>query len=195
MKANDDDAALASRIAQGDRDALSHVYQRESGRVYRYALAMTHNADMAADATQETFMSFSANPRGFDATRGALQGYLVGITRHWVLSAWQADKRFVDAAPEDLTELEESQIDERDPSALLVAQQSSEQLMQALAKLPATFREAIILVELQDYSYADAAALAGIELNTLRTRLFRAKHKLAAILGSERQHAEERRAA
>jgi RNA polymerase sigma-70 factor, ECF subfamily len=181
MNPKDDDAALALRIAAGDRDALAHVYRRESGRVYRYALAMTHNADMASDATQDTFMSFSSNPSGFDATRGTLQGYLVGITRHWVLSAWNADKRFVDAAPEDVAE----PLDEHDPSGLLIEQQSAEQLMQALAQLPPVFREAIVLVELQEYSYVDAAALAGIELNTLRTRVFRAKQKLAALLRGE----------
>lgn len=181
MQLEPDDATLVSRIAAGDRAALGHVYARESGRVYRYALAMTHNAEVAADVTQDTFMNFARNCTKYDATRGPLQAYLVGITRHAVLSTWQVDKRYVDQTPEELDEPG----NEADPSDALISRESSAQLMAALARLPAMFREAIVLVELQEYSYIDAARIAGIELNTLRTRLFRAKQKLVKLLAED----------
>jgi RNA polymerase sigma-70 factor, ECF subfamily len=69
-----------------------------------------------------------------------------------------------------------------DPDALLVAKQDHAALMAAIAQLPMVFREALVLVELQELSYAHAAALASIELNTLRTRLHRAKKRLAELL-------------
>jgi RNA polymerase sigma-70 factor (ECF subfamily) len=50
--------------------------------------------------------------------------------------------------------------------------------------LPAPFREALVLVDMQERPYAEAAAIAGIELNTLRTRLHRARLKLAALLNA-----------
>jgi RNA polymerase sigma-70 factor, ECF subfamily len=65
---------------------------------------------------------------------------------------------------------------------LLVAKQDHAALMAAIAQLPVVFREAVVLVELQELSYAQAAALAGIELNTLRTRLHRGKKRLAELL-------------
>ena len=52
----------------------------------------------------------------------------------------------------------------------------------ALRRLPAPFREAIVLVDLQERPYAEAARIAAVEVNTLRTRLHRGRAKLAALL-------------
>ena len=54
----------------------------------------------------------------------------------------------------------------------------------ALRQLPAPFREAVVLVDLQERPYAEAARIAGVQINTLRTRLHRARGKLAVLLGA-----------
>jgi RNA polymerase sigma-70 factor, ECF subfamily len=174
---SNNDAHIAQRIGQGDRAALADLYSRESARVYRYALAMCGNEALAADVTQDTFIAFAHKPGGFDATKGALQGYLMGVARHHVLAAIRHTHDPLDA-------LTEEPADAQDPDSLLVAKSDHAALMAAIAQLPVVFREALVLVELQEMSYADAAALAGIELNTLRTRLHRAKKKLAELLGA-----------
>jgi RNA polymerase sigma-70 factor, ECF subfamily len=186
------DSELAARIVAGDAAALEHVYKRESGRVYRYALAMSHNATLAADVMQEVFVQFATKPQGFDASRGPLQAYLVGIARHQVLAAWVHEGRHssLDVMNEDgeqeiKTSLTEEATEWAEPGQQLVARQTHEELMRAIAQLPAPFREALVLVELQERPYAEAAAIAGIELNTLRTRLHRAKAKLAKLLGAQ----------
>lgn len=187
------DSELAQRIAAGDASALEFVYTRESARVYRYALAMSHNATLAADVMQEVFVQFATKPQGFDASRGPLQAYLVGIARHQVLAAWVHEGRHssLDAMNEDSGEQElktpatEEATEWAEPGQLMVQRQTHEQLMSAIAQLPAPFREALVLVELQERPYAEAAAIAGIELNTLRTRLHRAKAKLAKLLNGE----------
>jgi RNA polymerase sigma-70 factor, ECF subfamily len=186
------DGELAARIVAGDAAALEHVYARESGRVYRYALAMSHNATLAADVMQEVFVQFATKPQGFDASRGPLQAYLVGIARHQVLAAWVHEGRHssLDVMNEDgeqeiKTSLTEEATEWAEPGQQLVARQTHEELMRAIAQLPAPFREALVLVELQERPYAEAAAIAGIELNTLRTRLHRAKAKLAKLLGAQ----------
>jgi RNA polymerase sigma-70 factor (ECF subfamily) len=58
-------------------------------------------------------------------------------------------------------------------------------LYDAIRKLPPIFRDVLILVELQEMSYADTAAVAGIELGTVRSRLSRAKARLAQLLNSQ----------
>jgi RNA polymerase sigma-70 factor, ECF subfamily len=60
-------------------------------------------------------------------------------------------------------------------------------LYAAIRRLPPGFREVLILVELQEMSYLDAAAVAGVELGTVRSRLSRAKVQLAALLQEETQ--------
>ena len=70
------------------------------------------------------------------------------------------------------------------PEQLLVRAQSTRELWQALDALPFIYREPVVLVDLQERSYLDAARIAGIELNTLRTRLHRARLRLAHLLGA-----------
>jgi RNA polymerase sigma-70 factor, ECF subfamily len=169
------DADAARCIAAGDRLALADLYTREAPRVYRYALAMSGSEALAADVTQDTFIAFAHKPGGFDAAKGTLQGYLMGVARHHVLAQLRQTHESLDAVAEEPDGAP-------DPDALLVAKTTHAQLMAAIAQLPVVFREAVVLVELQEMSYAQAATLAGIELNTLRTRLHRAKKRLAELL-------------
>ena len=70
------------------------------------------------------------------------------------------------------------------PEQLLVRVQSTRELWRALAALPFIYREPVVLVDLQERSYLEAARIAGVELNTLRTRLHRARLRLATLLSA-----------
>lgn len=70
------------------------------------------------------------------------------------------------------------------PEQPLVRAQSTRELWQALDALPFIYREPVVLVDLQERSYLEAARIAGVELNTLRTRLHRARLGLAHRLGA-----------
>jgi RNA polymerase sigma-70 factor, ECF subfamily len=177
-----DDGALVARVAAGDAQALDLLYRREAGPVYRYALALSGNAAWAADATQEAFVALATRPQGFDATRGAIGAWLAGVARHALAATWR-EGRLEDPLPEEGAE---AVLDAQaaSPETLLVRQQDSAAFWAALRTLAAPYREALVLVDLQERPYAEAAAIAGIELNTLRTRLHRARGKLAALLGA-----------
>lgn len=173
------DAALAAAVAACEPDALERLYRREAAAVYRYALALGGNAAWAADATQEAFLGFVDRASAFDAARGSLGAYLAGMARHHLLGLWRE-------SPPPSPEGEATEpLDEADPESLLVARQSSDALWAALARLPWPQREALVLVDLQQRAYAEAAAIAGVELNTLRTRLHRARARLAQALRGE----------
>lgn len=184
--ADDGAGALLARLAAGDAAALEPIYRREAGAVYRYALALCGNAAWAADATQEAFVALADRPLGFDAQRGTLGAYLAGVARHALLACLRQAKDQVPLADDD--ESGGGALATHDepvsPEALLVQEQASERLWAALRALPWPFREALVLVDLQERPYAEAAAIAGIELNTLRTRLHRGRLKLAQQLGA-----------
>lgn len=183
----DDDDALARAVAAGDTTALETVYRRHAAPVYRYALALGGNADWAADATQQAFIALADRPEAFDAARGSLAAYLAGVARHHLLAAWR-DR------PWPAPELDDEALEEpggpgpeaATPEALLVQRQGIETLWRALATLPWPQREALVLVDLQQRDYADAARIAGVALNTLRSRLHRGRGRLAALLGAAR---------
>jgi RNA polymerase sigma-70 factor, ECF subfamily len=177
-----DEAALCARVCAGDRSALALLYQRESGPVYRYALALCQNPAWAADAAQEAFAAFATRPQGFNPERGALGAYLAGIARHALLAAWNRAQGHspLDEAPEEELGAAAAESSE----AVLVRQQETRALWTALGRLPFAFREAVVLVDIQERAYAEAAQIAGIELNTLRTRVHRGRAKLAALLNA-----------
>lgn len=181
------DAALAARIAAGERLALEQAYRAEAGAVYRYALALCGNTGWAADATQDAFVALATGAAGFDAARGSLGAWLAGIARHALLAQWRRATGTQPLAAEvaDADDGEAIHPQAESPEALMVRAQSGERVWAAVRTLPFGFREALVLVDLQERPYAEAARIAGIEINTLRTRLHRARTRLAALLDQD----------
>jgi len=166
---------------------LDAAYRQESDAVYRYALALCGDAALAADATHEAFVALAHAPEAFDPSRGSLGAYLAGIARHALLAAWRLRDRHVlldDAADDDDDQAPSRTVVDAAPDreATLIGEQRLEALWAAVRALPWPFREALVLVDLQERPYAEAAQIAGIELNTLRTRVHRARQRLAQAL-------------
>ena len=159
----DDTPALLDKLARGDAAAFDALYRREAGAVYRYALAMAGDAAAAADATHDAFVALASRPTGFDPSRGAF-----------------------DALDDDHTE-GNAAAGTASPEDLQVRRQGRDALWRAIRELPWPQREALVLVDLQERPYTQAAAIAGCELNTLRTRLHRGRQRLAARLGAPTQ--------
>jgi RNA polymerase sigma-70 factor, ECF subfamily len=180
--AADDTAVLLARLGAGDAAAFDVLYRREAGAVYRYALAMSGDAAAAADATHDAFVALAARPSGFDPARGALGAYLAGIARHALLALRRGA---FDALDDE--HLDGRAVAHASPEDMQVRRQGRDALWRAIRALPWPQREALVLVDLQERSYAQAAAIAGCELNTLRTRLHRARQRLAALLGAVAQ--------
>lgn len=184
--AGSDAVSLWRRLVAGDASALDPLYRREAGPVYRFALALCGNPSWAADATQEAFVALATRPQGFDPARGSIGAYLAGVARHGVLAQWRAGPVGEAWPPsEDASEVD-ADGSPANPEELLVHDQGLDALWAAVRSLPWPFREALVLVDIQERSYAEAAAIAGIELNTLRTRLHRARRQLARQLAEDR---------
>jgi len=124
--------------------------------------------DDAALAAQVAARDGAALERLYRREAGAVYRYLLAL--------WHSRP----LADDDGAEVADGGLD---PEALLVRRQSVEGVHAALARLPWPQREAIVLVDLQQRPYAEAAAIAGAELNTLRTRLHRGRAQLARLLG------------
>lgn len=178
-----DAAALLARCLKGGRDgeqALDLLYRRESGAVYRYALALCGDEALALDAMQEAFVQLLQQPRGFDPLQGPLGAYLAGIARHRLLRRLREARRFV-----ELMEGEDEEAPAPATEPLLVQTQREERLWSCIRRLAWAQREALVLVDLQERPYREAAAVAGVSEDVLRSRLHRARQRLAALLGEE----------
>ena len=175
-----DEAGELRLAASGDDVAFTALYRRHRAAVYRFAWLLTGSTAHAADITQDVFIEMlSANQ--FDSKRGSLAAYLCGIARFRAYRV--ADTRM--QTVEDIDHLRESDIEQDVPTLPLdhlERAQSLQALYRAIRQLPPGFRDVLILVELQEMSYADVAAIVGIEVGTVRSRLSRAKARLTQLL-------------
>jgi RNA polymerase sigma-70 factor (ECF subfamily) len=171
------DADLMRRAAAGERDAFAALYHRPHPAVYRFAQLMTGSDTVAEDVVQEVFLGLMRHPARYDAARAALTTYLFGAARHHTRRRLVRERRFV---PFDVTPVAaESMPADDDIAGALVTRSELRRLRLAVLSLPSRYREVIVLCDLEDVSYADAAATVGCALGTVRSRLHRARHLLA----------------
>lgn len=185
MSLAEDDATVARllrEIAGGSEQAFVDLYRRCHADVYRFALAMAKSRGFAEDATQEVFVNVLEHAARFDPRKGSARGWLLGCARHVVVDRLRLERRWTDALPE---QAEPCQQDER-----VFTEQRIERLHAALAELPVEYREAVVLCDLAELSYAEAAVALGCPLGTVRSRLHRGRALLGAWLGERAERDE-----
>ena len=175
-----DESDLMGRLAAGDRQALDLIYRAEACEVYRFAVAMCGNPAWAADAVQDAFIVLAEKPAGYDRMQGPLRAYLCGVARFKLLARWRESSGHATLEEED--EGASDAPHTHTPDADLARTQETQSLWREIARLPWVFREAVVLVDIQERTYGEAAQIAGVEINTLRTRLHRARKRLAQVL-------------
>jgi len=172
------EAALAARVASGDADALAPLYQRHRASVYRFALLWSGSGAVAADVTQDVFVHLLGHAGDYDAARGPLLPWLLGIARNFAHKRAGVDGRYApEVEPPDIADGRAPPPDEA-----IDGRRALERLREAIAALPPHYRDVLVLVELAERSYAEAAAICGCELNTVRSRLFRARALIARAI-------------
>jgi RNA polymerase sigma-70 factor (ECF subfamily) len=184
--------ALVARMKQGEEAAFVQLYRRHKDAVYRLALLYCGSTAHAADVTQETFVHFIIAPGQFDPMRGTLGAWLCGIARNMARKA--AGGREDSTDPDDLFDdstLDEDRIDRDTPLERILRGETAEHVRRALAALAPHYRDVLILCELSELSYAEAAQLCGIDIGTVRSRLSRARAKLAQRLAPFERGAKE----
>ena len=176
------DSELARTMLGGDKEAFAELYRRRQRDVYRFALHMTGAADVAEDVTQEVFMVFMSGDNKFDETKGSVNAFLLGIARNYVLRRLRKDRSFVSI--DDV--LGEVTAVEAGAGEALTRSLAIESMRQAVLNLPAHYREAVVLCDLQELSYTEAAEVLGCAIGTIRSRLNRGRTLLIAKLRSAR---------
>src|SRR5688572_1405476 len=173
------DVRLLAEIAAGVEDAFVELYRRRHNDVYRFAFAMAKSRSFAQDVTQEVFLNVLENASRFDSAKGSVRAWLFGCARYVTLDRLRLERRMTDDMPVDLTALDS---DER-----LFVDQRVERLHAAIARLPVEYREALVLFELQELTYAETAAVLECPVGTVRSRLHRGRALLTAMLDETEQ--------
>ncbi|MCI0720699.1 MAG: sigma-70 family RNA polymerase sigma factor [Acidobacteria bacterium] len=170
------DDELLRLTRAGDESAFAALYRRYQGPIYRFSLQMSGNESVADDVTQEVFLALTRESFRFDSSRGLLAGYLYGVARNQVRRHLERGKVLV-PIDEDFVEetsLLEPLIAPEDPLSDLTRREGLTALRQAILTLPLHYREAVVLCDLEEMSYEEAAQSIGCALGTIRSRLHRA---------------------
>jgi RNA polymerase sigma-70 factor (ECF subfamily) len=192
---------LLRRMRAGDEEAFRSIYQRCQGPIYRFVLHMTGRVFIAEDVTQEVFMTLIQGPVHFDASRGSLPAYLFGMGRKLLLRRLESDKVFVSLVqPDEPGDAHGNGFprarNETHPQLVtmpvdLLRHQQIARVKQAIHSLPAHYREIVVLCDLSDMSYEDAARILDCAVGTVRSRLHRARTMLVEKLRELREPAQK----
>ena len=177
-----------ARMRQGDRGAFAELFRRHQATVFRFARQMSGSSDVAEDITQDVFVALMEQGDRFDLRRASLTTYLYGISRNLVLRRLRRRSR---RRTVDLDDVDHGRtptlIVEPDPTTDIDRSNDLTRLRRLILELPLQHREVIVLCELHELSYEQAARVVGCPVGTIRSRLNRARRALL-----DRCHAGER---
>lgn len=181
---NDRDDVLLRRSAKGDEEAFALLYRRHQAPLYRFVLRMSGSPWAAEEIVQDVFMTLIREPNKFDPQRGALGAFLYGIARNRVMKHLERSPRDL---PLDETREHESKVaslatDRFSPAQWAELRERRDQVRAAVLELPMEFREAVVLCELEELSYEEAAKVLDCPIGTIRSRLHRGRALLLAKL-------------
>jgi RNA polymerase sigma-70 factor, ECF subfamily len=175
------DVALLARVVAGDRDAFESLVTRHQGAVFRFARTITRTREDAEDVLQETFLAAYKSAVGFRG-EASVRTWLLIIARN---AAFRIGRRTATSQIED-SELWDLGLragwGQDDPESLAVKAQRRDLLQSALDSLEASSREIIVLRDLEGMSGEETARVLGVSVEGMKSRLHRARLKLAAAL-------------
>ena len=172
------DELLLKAVGRGEEPAFLAIYRRRQASIYRYAMHLCGDADVAAEAVQETFRALLRDASRLDASRGTVLAWLFAVARNQVLRQLRSRQRHLSLEDEDQAEPVASGCVLAD----LEQEQLTSRLHELMATLPPVYREVLVLCDMQELSYEEVSSIAGCPTGTVRSRLHRARAMLAGKL-------------
>jgi RNA polymerase sigma-70 factor (ECF subfamily) len=177
------DAELLKLSMAGDEDAFLILYERLKAPVFRYAFYMTGSQSSAEEVVQEVFISLLKDGNRYKPTQGDLAGFVFGIARNLIRRLKRRERRAEEFPGDEVLERKFlSDQREEDLSAQLIRDQDVERIRAAIASLPDHYRQVIVLCDLCELTYPEAASRLQCAVGTVRSRLNRAHVLLAQKL-------------
>lgn len=171
------DEFLVNGLKNGDLHAGSVLYTRHKQAVYSFCLRMLRDPAAAQDAAQETFLKMISKIQSVQQGT-TLKSWLFSVARNEVLMMLRRNK-IVPMEPLD------DELEVYDPSTPLTVSINSElkdKILSAIAQLKPAYREAYLLRETEGMSYEEIASATGTTVSAVKTKLFKSRTALHAML-------------
>jgi RNA polymerase sigma-70 factor (ECF subfamily) len=173
----DADQVLLRRVGRGDADALAALYRRHGDGLFRFLLRLAGDRGLAEEILQDTLLAVWRGAAGF-AGRSQVRTWLYGIARR------QAHNRLrvVRPAESGLAEVAELAEARPGPEELALAGVERDRVLAAVERLSLAHREVVVLMVVAELSHAEIAAVVGVPVGTVKSRLHHARAALVRSL-------------
>ncbi|MET9553374.1 RNA polymerase sigma factor [Streptomyces sp. NPDC006645] len=180
---------LRARIRDGDADAFAEIFDSYARAVYNHAYRLTADWSVAEDVMSETFMAAWRMRERADADGGSLRPWLLGVATNVARNHLRSNRRYRAAANAAAADAERGALEAPDHAGQVAGQVDDRRrlaaTMRALASLKPLEREVLVLCLWEGMQYAEAATALDIPVGTVRSRLSRARKKLAKRADAE----------
>jgi RNA polymerase sigma factor (sigma-70 family) len=175
------DGQLVELVAEKDAGALEALYERYGRAAYSLARRILTEETLAQDVVQEVFLSLWRDAGRFDAGRGTVATYLLSMTHHRAvdvvrreenLRRWRTSDEGLELSPDPKARVEDE----------VEASERRAEVRAALKELPDAQREALLLAYFGGYTQREVAALIGVPLGTVKTRMAAGMRKMKEAL-------------
>lgn len=173
---------LIERCLQGDQVAWEQIVRQHWRKVFNLAYKFVGRHDEAEDLTQDIFLKIFKALKTFDR-RANFQTWLISISRNLCIDHYRSVRKERETMARDVDASELVPVSrERGPYGELEQVDLKHLIRLALAELPATLRQAVVLRDLQEFSYQEIADQLGLPEGTVKSRINRGRLELARQL-------------
>jgi RNA polymerase sigma-70 factor (ECF subfamily) len=184
--------ALVERCLAGDQVAWEQIVRQHRRKVFNLAYKFVGRHDEAEDLTQDIFLKIFKALHTFDR-RANFQTWLISISRNLCIDHYRSVRKERETMARDVDASQLTPVSrERGPHSQLEQTDLRELVRLALAELPPALRQAVVLRDLQEFSYQEIADRLGLPEGTVKSRINRGRLELARQLRRLQSHGGRR---
>jgi len=186
---------LVERCLAGDQTAWDQIVRQHWRKVFNLAYKFVGRHDEAEDLTQDIFLKIFKALHTFDR-RANFQTWLISISRNLCIDHYRSVRKERETMARDIDASQLTPVSrERGPHSQLEQTDLKNLVKLALAELPPALRQAVVLRDLQEFSYQEIADQLGLPEGTVKSRINRGRLELARQLRRLQSHGPARRPA
>jgi RNA polymerase sigma factor (sigma-70 family) len=179
------DSELVKGCLVGDHGAWETIVRQYNSRIYNLAYRFTGKFDEAEDLTQEIFLKVYRTLNTYRPESGALVTWMVRVGRNHIIDHYRKFK--TERSQTDSLEVEYDKAEENpdrfiNPAEALEKRELSERVHHTLLRLSEELRDAVILRDLEEFTYEEIADMLKVPVGTVKSRINRGRAELARLL-------------